>query len=128
MSIVNSNIENFNQYVKVNVDGLKSRGGCIDGLMIKLFKAYQVAYDGEFVRYIKTNRDQYDDGYNITEDKLINSALNKYEILRKYNKWNSMSPEQEQIVALASVVDKLKYDNLILAKNFNFKRKNIKKL
>ena len=46
MSTVNSDIENFNQYVKVNVDGLKSRGERTDYLMINLFKAYQLASDG----------------------------------------------------------------------------------
>ena len=65
MSIVNSDIEKFNQYVKENVDVLKSRGERTDNLMINLFKAYQVASDKEFVRYIKTNRDNYNDGYNL---------------------------------------------------------------
>ena len=58
MSTVNYNIKNFNQYIKVNVDGLKARGECKDDLIINLFKAYQVASDGEFVRYIKTKMDQ----------------------------------------------------------------------
>ena len=62
MSTVNSDIENFNQYVKVNVDGLKARGERIDDIIINLFKAYQVASYGQFVRYKKKKRDQYDDG------------------------------------------------------------------
>ena len=41
----------------------------------------------------------------LTEDELMTSSLNKFDILRKDNKWNSMSPEQEQIIALASVVE-----------------------
>ena len=68
MSTVNSNIEIFDQYVKVNVDGLKSRGERIDDIMINLFKAYQVASNRKFVRYIKTKINQYDDGYIIRED------------------------------------------------------------
>ena len=87
-------------------------------IMINLFKEYQVASDGEFVRYINIKRDQYNDGYNISPDKLMTSALNKFEIMRKYNKWNTMSPDQEQIVALASVVEKLKENNLKLSKSF----------
>ena len=55
MSTVNSDTEKFNQYVKVNIDGLKARGERTDDLMINLFKSYQVASDGEFVRYIKKN-------------------------------------------------------------------------
>ena len=54
MSTVNSDIDNFNQYVKVNVDGLKESGERTDDLIINLFKAYQVGSDREFVRYIKT--------------------------------------------------------------------------
>ena len=76
MSTVNSGIENFNHYVKVNADGLKSRGERTDDLMVNLLKAYQVASDVEFVRYIKTKRYQYDDGYNISKDELMTFALN----------------------------------------------------
>ena len=92
MSTVNLDTENFNQYVKVNVEGLKERGEITGDLMINLFKAYQVASDREFVRYIKTRRDQCNDGYNLSPDEIMTSALNKFEILRKDNKWNSMSP------------------------------------
>ena len=65
--------------------------------------------------YIKTKR-----GYNLSPDELITSVLNKFETLRKDNKWNSMSPEQEQIISLASVVEKLKDDNLNLSKIFKY--------
>ena len=87
--------------------------------MINLFKEYQVASDGEFVRYINIKQNQYKDGYNISTDKLMTSALNKFEILRKYNKWNTMSPNQEQIVDIAYVVEKIKENNLKLYKSFN---------
>ena len=45
MSTVNLYIENFNQYVKLNVDGLKARGERTDDLMINLLRAYHVALD-----------------------------------------------------------------------------------
>ena len=48
----------------------------------------------------------------------MTSALSKFEILRKDNKWNSMPPEQDQIIALVSVVEKLKDDNLNIFKSF----------
>ena len=86
MSTLNLDIKNFKQYVKVNVDGLKARGERTDDIMINLFKAYQVASDGEFVRYIDIKQDQYDNGYNLSTDKLMTTALNKLEIMRKYNK------------------------------------------
>ena len=46
MYTVNSDIDTFNWYVKVNVDGLKTRGDCTEDLVINLFKDYQVASDG----------------------------------------------------------------------------------
>ena len=105
-------------YVNFNVYGLKPRGEQMDYLMINLFKAYHVASDGEFVGYINTKRYQYNNGYNISPDKLMTSTLNKFKILKKDNKWNSMSPEQEQIVALAYVVEKLKDNNIKISKSF----------
>ena len=119
MSTVNSDIENFNHYVKVNVERLKASGEQTNDIMIILFKAYQVASDGEFLVYVNTKREQYDDGYNISPEELMTSALNKFEILRKDNKWNTMPTEQEQIISLASVVEKLKDENLKLSKSFN---------
>ena len=46
------------------------------------------------------------------------SALNECKIIRKDNKWNSMYPEQEKNFSLTSAANKLKNDNLKLAKNF----------
>ena len=65
--------------MKVNADGLKSRGEKMYDIMINLFKEYQVASDGEFLRYINTKQNQYKYGYNISPDKLMTSALNKFE-------------------------------------------------
>ena len=70
------------------------------------------------LRYINIKRDQYKYGYNISPDKMMTSALNKFKILEKDNKWDSMSPEQKQIVALAYIVEKLKENNIKLSKIF----------
>ena len=107
MSTVILDIEKFNQYVKVNVDGLKARGDFTYDLVINLFKAYQVASEGGKFRYIKKG-DQLDDGNNIYEDELMTSDLKKIEILLKDNKWNSIYPKQEQKIAPTSVVEILK--------------------
>ena len=64
------------------MDGLKARGEQMYDIMINLFKEYQVSSDGEFVRYINIKQDQYNDGYNISPDKLMTSALNKFKIMK----------------------------------------------
>ena len=46
MSTVNSNIDNVNQYVKVNVDRFKARDEPTYDMMVNSLKAYQVSSDG----------------------------------------------------------------------------------
>jgi hypothetical protein len=53
MSKVDSNIELFNQHVKVNRDGLTAHGESSDYLAINLFKAYLCVTDRYFVRYMR---------------------------------------------------------------------------
>eukprot|EP00957_Ditylum_brightwellii_P132499 10104407-Ditylum_brightwellii.AAC.1 len=83
--------------------------------MINLFKAYFVVSGGNFVRYMRTKKDDYDDGVDIKPDKLMSDALNKYNIHVQQGAWNTMSPEQEQTVTLTLTVKKLKDDNLCLS-------------
>jgi hypothetical protein len=124
MSVVKSNIEDFNKYVKENYEGLKARGERCDDLMVNLFKGYECASDQEFVRYIKMKKDDYDDGTDMEPENLMTLALNKYETLKKNNKWNSKSIEQEQIVALNAKVDRLQDANLKLAKSLSSSKRS----
>ena len=41
--MVYSRIDTFNQYFRLNVDGMNERGESKDNLMTKIFKDYQVA-------------------------------------------------------------------------------------
>ena len=81
MSTVNSDIEKFNDYVKLNYMGLTARRESCDDIMANLFKGYLAAADREFVHYIKTKQDAYDDGDDLEHDKLMTLALNKYKVL-----------------------------------------------
>jgi hypothetical protein len=117
MSTVDSNIEIFNQHVKVNRDGLTARGGSIDNMTINLFKAYLCVTDRDFVRYMRNKKDSYDDVEDFTVEQLITMSLIKFQILKDSGKWNSLSPEQEQILALTSDVTHLKDHNLKLSNN-----------
>jgi hypothetical protein len=119
MATINSNIENFNKYVKTNYEGLRARGERCDDIMINLFKGYMCASDSEFVRYMRQKKDHYDDGNDMTPEELMTLALNKYETLNKQDLWNAKSQEQEQIVALTAELNKIKDANLKLAKSIS---------
>ena len=47
----------------------------------------------------------------------MTTVLNKYEVILTLIQLNSTYPEQEQIMALATVVEKLKYYNIKLSKS-----------
>jgi hypothetical protein len=117
MSTVDSNIELFNQHVKLNRDGLTARGDASDNLTINQFKAYLCVTDRDFGRYTRNKKNSYDDGQDFTVEQLLAMSLLKFQIIKDSGKWNSISPEQEQIVALASEVTHLKDHNLKLTKN-----------
>jgi hypothetical protein len=117
MSMVDSNIELFNQHVKVNRDGLTARGESSDELTVDLFKAYLCVTDRDFVRYTRNKKDSNDDGEDFTVEQLLTVSLIKFQTRKDSGKWNSLSPEQEQIVALTSEVTYLKDHNLKLANN-----------
>jgi hypothetical protein len=86
MSTVNSNIELFNQYVKVNQDGLTARGESIDDLTINLFKVYLCVTDRDVVRHTRNKKDSYDDGEDFTVEKLLTMSLIKFQILKESGK------------------------------------------
>ena len=103
-SIVNSNIHTLNQNMKVNMEWLIPRGEITDDIVTNLFKDYHVASNAEYVRYIMTNKDIYGDGKYITPEKLITEQLNKHEVILTSVIFNTMHPEQYQVIALTPVV------------------------
>jgi hypothetical protein len=117
MSTADWNIELFNQHVKVNRDGVTARVESNNDLSINLFKAYLCVTDRVFVRYMRNKNDYYDDGEDFTVEQLLTMSLIKFQILKDSGKLNSISPEQEKSVALASKVTHLKDHNLKLARN-----------
>ena len=86
MASINSDIVEFNKYIKLNCDGLVARGEGCDDLMVNLFKGYASAADDNFVKYMADHRTQYDNGTNYTPERLMSLAFNKYTNLSCTNK------------------------------------------
>ena len=123
ISTVGSNITTFNEYVKRQRLSLTARGGVTHDLMTNLWKAYLSASDRDFVEFIKRKKDAYDEGEDITADSLMVMAENKYRTLVQEERWNALSPEQTQIVALTAQLSKLKDGRVKLGKNSQNKKK-----
>jgi hypothetical protein len=123
ITTIDSNIELFNQYVNINHAGLQDRGEKTDDLIINLFKAYLSVADQNFVEYMKKKKDDYNEGTTILEpETLMTHALNKYHILVQEKKWKSMSPQDEQLVALKAQYEQLRDANLRLARSISAKK------
>ena len=72
MTSVNSNVEEFNQYVKLNCNGLKARGHQCSDLLVHLWKAYLIVSDKTFVEYIRLKKIAHDDEQiTLTEEELM---------------------------------------------------------
>ena len=84
--------------------------------MTNLWKAYLNVSDRDFVEFIKRKKDAYDEGEDIHADSLMLMAENKYRTLIQEERWNSLSPEQTQIIALTAQLSKLKDGRLKLGK------------
>ena len=99
---VKSEIDKFNEYAKINYEGLTARGDRCNYMVSNVFKGYVEAQDKEFVRYVQHQNDKYENSDNIHKDKLITLTLNKYENLCTKEKWLDNLPKEEHIVALSS--------------------------
>ena len=105
---VGHDIVKFNTYVKLLVDGLRSRGERTEDLLVNLFKGYLACSDKEFVEYIKRKEDLFEDGTLIEADELMKSAAEKYKTLITKGKWNAPDANEEKILALEAEIKKLK--------------------
>ena len=97
---IDSDIEKFNHYVKVQLDALAARGETTHDLLCNLFSAYKAASNQAFVEYIGKKQDQYEEGEELEATHLMRLALNKYKTLHDRNEWNNPSKAEEKIIAL----------------------------
>jgi hypothetical protein len=108
---VGSDIQKFNLHVLSLLEQLYARGGMTEDLLTNLLKGYEAASDKEFVKYIKNKEDEYDDGAEITENQLMESALNKFKIRQAKHIWNAPMEEEEKIIALEAKIEKMQKAN-----------------
>ena len=101
-------ITKFNTYVKLLIDGLRSRGETSHDLLVNLFKGYMACSDREFVAYIKRKQDLFEEGTPIQVDHLMKNAADKYKTLLQKGKWNAPDANEAKILALQAEIKKLK--------------------
>jgi hypothetical protein len=97
---VDADIEKFNQYVRVQLDGLAARGESTSDTLVNLFKAYEVVPDKTFRDYVSQKRSLYEEGQVIEPEALMTMAENKYKALVESRRWNLPTEEERRRGAL----------------------------
>jgi len=112
MITCNNDIESFNTSVNELKLKLAQRGTTIDStdLLINLFNGYKAAQDSDFqITIDKLYRDyMHGEAPNLTTESLMQRAFTAYQVRKEAKVWGSLSPDQQQIVALQAKVDELK--------------------
>ena len=94
----------FNQHVNKQISALASCGEISNDIIINLFTGYLSCSNKKFVEYIEKCQDEYEDGADITYQTLMQKAEKKYQSRILNDEWNSLSLEQEEIIALKAKV------------------------
>jgi len=104
---IDYDIGKFNQYVQDQLQSLHARGQDTQDLLSNLFKGYKATSDREFVQYIRLKENDYNEGNEISPQRLMQLALNRYNTMKEGGSWNAPSEEQTEIIALKAQLKKL---------------------
>jgi hypothetical protein len=86
-----------------------ARGTESSDLLLNLFEAYEIVPGRKFNKRIENKKDDYEEGTATTVSGLMHQELIRFKDLRRSNKWQAPTAEEEQIVALTAQVKKLKW-------------------
>lgn len=110
MNEYGGDVRKFNIYVENVRDALAGRGQTVDELTTHLFKAYEQVSDEQFLMYIRTKRDKYDEEGDISADELMRLAQSKYDLIKHRAEAAALShPDpKDKIIALEAQLLALK--------------------
>lgn len=132
-STLNGDIDAIHSYFNDTYSQLKARGEDVDDKEDILFAAYANVPDAKFKSYMeKKESDWYEDVNDMqgTDWKhIMKKAKEKYDLLKgdAHYKWGTLSPAEEQVIALQAQIVDLKSENLQISKKLKGKLKDAKK-
>jgi hypothetical protein len=106
---LDSNVVEFNLYLKAQVLSLAQRGETTTDLLVNLFEGYKAADDVEFKDLLKRKENEYNEGKDVTVPNLMADMVAKCRSRVLHKEWSAPTKEQEeQILALSAQVQQLK--------------------
>ena len=110
ISDIGGDIIKFNRQVRLLVQELTARGETTNDLLVNLFDAFKTVRDDTFNKYILDKESKYEDGDlgDLSPERLMRLAEERYKILKDKGTWQAPTPEQEKIAALSAKLESLK--------------------
>ena len=96
MAAIGNDITRFNGYVKGLVQSLAARGERTEDLLSNLFKGYQAVADKNFLKYVNSKQEKYEEGKRYTPDQLMQLADNKFRLLKEKGIWDTPSESEKK--------------------------------
>ena len=96
MGKIGGDIAKFNDYAKLQEAALRARGHRTHDLLNNPLKGYEARSDQTFTAYIQRKKEDCDDGKEISPNKLMLLARNKFTQLSEAGRWNAPSAEEEK--------------------------------
>ena len=108
ISKIGQDITKFNGYVQTQLTALETCGETTMDLLANLFKGYLACSDKNFVKYIQSKEEKYEEGEDMNPKRLMLLADTKYKTLVEKGIWDAPSAEEEKIIALQAKYESLK--------------------
>jgi hypothetical protein len=109
LTTANSNISDFNDYVRNQMAALSARGETTHDLLNNLFKAYARAECEEFRDFVKDARRDWERNRRAYEPEiLMNECHDEYNRLLLLSRWGVRTEQEEHIITLRAEIAHLK--------------------
>jgi hypothetical protein len=105
----NSDVKEFNDYVKRQLQTLTALGETSNDLILFLFRGYMMVKCPAFIDFITRKEEGYTaDGVVYTPESLMSMTEKYYEILKLKGTWTATTPRDEQVLALTAEITALR--------------------
>ena len=108
MTKIGYDVTKFNNYVKSQHQQLVVRGETTNDLLNNVLKAYEVVPGEDWKAWHGRVQERLDDGAILSVEGLLEKAEAKYKTLLDDGKWNVLSENEKQIIALKAQIQGMK--------------------
>jgi hypothetical protein len=103
-----SDIKEFNKYVKQQLQTLTARGETTHDLVTNLFKGCLSVKCEKFVLFIERKKDSYNaNDIDFTHETLMAVVEKHYDSMKLEGAWTAVSPHEQHVLALTAKITKL---------------------